>query len=59
MWVDDCAIFAESLSDANEVINALKETFGIKIIEVDTFLGIEISKNRETKSIFLHQEARQ
>lgn len=38
VWVDGGAIFAESLSDANEVISVLKERFEIKVSEVDTFV---------------------
>ena len=34
-----------------------KKTFEIKVSEVDTFVGMQISRNRENESIFLHQEA--
>ena len=50
VWVDDGAIFSNSLSDANEVISALKETFEIKVGEVDMLVGTQITRNRETRS---------
>ena len=50
VWVDHGAIFSNSLSDANEVISALKEIFEIKFGEVDMFVGTQITRNRETRS---------
>ena len=55
--MDDGIIFSQCIEDANEVISALKECFEVKVGELDIFVVIQISRNREKSSIFLHQVA--
>ena len=53
-WHD---IFAHCIEHENKVISALKKIFKIIIGEADMFVCIQITRDRENKSIFLHQEA--
>ena len=57
LFVDDGMIFAECLSDANQVILALKDSFEITVGSADTFVGIQIFRDRVNKTMTLHQEA--
>ena len=50
-------IFTECLSDANQVIFALKDSFEITIGSADTFVDIQISRDRGNKTMTIHQEA--
>ena len=52
LFVDDGMIFAQCKEDANEVISALKECFKVKVGEADTFVGMQISRDREKKVYF-------
>ena len=55
--VDDGMTFAHCIEHENKVISALKKIFKIIIGEADMFVCIQITRDRENKSIFLHQEA--
>ena len=57
IFVDDGMIFAHCIEHANRVISALKEKFEIVMGEADMFVGIQITRDRENRSIILHQEA--
>ena len=57
LFVDDGMIFAQWIENANEVISALKKCFEAQVGEADIFVGIQISRSRKKRSIFLHQQA--
>lgn len=42
---------------AYEVLNYLKQCFGVKFGEADVFVGMQISRNRKDRTIFLHRMA--
>ena len=57
LFVDDGMIFGKNVSDIEKVTSALMNEFDVKIGSADMFVGIQIERNRNTKTIFLHQEA--
>ena len=56
LFVDDGLVLSSSLNVLNFVINSLKKRFEITIYtEPSTFLGVQISRNRKSREIYLHQ----
>ena len=57
LFVDDGLIFGKCMSDIEHVLNALESEFEITVGDANVFVGIEIERDRNAKSIFLHQES--
>jgi hypothetical protein len=56
VYVDDLLLMSQSLSALNDLKDALKATFPMKDLgEVTTYLGMEITRNWDSKEIFLSQ----
>lgn len=55
VFVDDGLLMAESKDALNEVIKALKSSFEVTEGDTRTFVGIQIERDRENHSIFIHQ----
>lgn len=54
LCVDDGLLMAETKKALNEVIENLKHNFDINTCNSNTFVGIQIERDRENNSIFLH-----
>lgn len=57
LYVDDGLIFAKTSAELDYVIELLKSNFGITYGEVSTYVGLEISRNRQERTITLRQIA--
>jgi len=55
LYVDDGLIFAENTSSINKLLEYLTLHFKVKSVESHCFVGVEIVRDMEGKSIFLHQ----
>lgn len=56
LYVDDGMVFAETEEALNEVINVLRSAFDITTCNLNTFVGIQIERDKENHSIFIHQK---
>lgn len=57
LYVDDGLIFASSRETLNNIFNALREKFEITEGKTDVFVGMEIKRDREKRTIFIHQKS--
>lgn len=57
LYVDDGLIFASSQETLNKILDALREKFEITEGRAEIFVGMEIKRNREEKTIFIHQRS--
>lgn len=55
LFVDDGIIAAKSLKVLKSIRKTLSEQFEITIGDSSNFEGLEISRNREQKTMFIHQ----
>lgn len=55
LFVDDGLIISKNKSVLNVVLEKLKGEFEITISELNYFVGLEIKRNRDLKTIFIHQ----
>jgi hypothetical protein len=57
LYVDDIIMFSRNIKRIKEIIEGLKAKFGVtELGEPKYCLGIEIIRNRETKTLFLSQQ---
>jgi len=57
-YVDDMSIAAVSMTEILKLVQDLKATFKVKVIgELKKFLGFEISRDRQKRTVYLKQEA--
>lgn len=56
LYVDDGIIMASSRRLLNKVLNSLREKFKITEGNAETFVGMEIQRNREDRTILIHQK---
>lgn len=56
LYVDDGLLIAETKDALNKVLNALRENFKINDCKLSTFIDIQIERDKENHSIFLHQK---
>ena len=57
LFVDDGIIAAKSTDVIEKIISGLSKEFEITIGDCSCFVGMQISRDRETRSMFVHQEA--
>lgn len=57
LFVDDGIIAARSRKVIENMIEALSATFEITLGDASSFVGMQISRNRVAKSMFVHQQA--
>jgi len=55
IYVDDGLVLAEDADDINEVLNALKRAFDVKLVTGNTFVGLEIIATKT--GYFMHQKS--
>ena len=56
LYVDDMLIASNSKEKLEEIRNCLGKAFEMKdLVEPKSFLGITIKRNKEEKSLFIHQ----
>lgn len=56
LYVDDGLLMAQTKEALNEVIENLKNNFKIRECNSNTFVGIQINRDRTNYSITLHQK---
>ena len=54
IFVDHGIIICKCIKNIEIILSALKQQFKITFSQVDIFVGINIMRDRENKSIFLH-----
>lgn len=57
LYVDDGLLFAETKHSIDRLLGYLTKHFKVKTLDSSCFIGIEIKRNRDKKSVFLHQSA--
>lgn len=57
IYVDDGLIISDSKKIINYVLTEMKKIFEITISEANYFVGLEIIRDRQDKSIFVHQSS--
>lgn len=57
LFVDDGLVAAKSKSTLNDIANHLREAFEIKIGDSSSFVGMQIERNRDNKTLVIHQSA--
>lgn len=57
LFVDDGIIAAKSADVIEKIISELSKEFEITIGDCSSFVGMQISRDRESRSMFVHQEA--
>lgn len=57
LFVDDGIIASKSSKVIAEIVNTLSEAFEITLGDCRYFVGIQIERDREKKSMFIHQTA--
>ncbi|XP_036150283.1 uncharacterized protein LOC118648130 [Monomorium pharaonis] len=56
LYVDDGLVLAETMEALNKVLAVLRNYFEITVGHPSSFVGIQISRDRQNHSIFIHQE---
>lgn len=57
LFVDDGLIAAKNHSSLYKILDILKESFEITVGNTDTFVGLQIKRDRKEKKLLVHQEA--
>ena len=57
LYIDDGLVIGSSQKEIEKLLRALKEKFKITWEVANCYLGVEIARNREAKTILLHQTA--
>ena len=57
LFVDDGLIAAKSRESIDVIIAGLRDSFEITINDARTFVGLQIGRNRDRRSLFIHQRA--
>lgn len=55
LYVDDGILLAETKETLNVILEKLKKFFEVTICTSNTFIGLQIERNKENHSIFIHQ----
>ena len=56
IWVDDCLICSSDLKKLDSVVEYLSKNFGMTCGPVDCFVGIQITRDKSSRTIHLSQE---
>jgi len=57
MYVDDGLVAGKSITKINNLINEMKREFEITTSSINYYLGLEITRNRNQKTMLIHQSA--
>lgn len=57
LFVDNGLIASDSFRALESIVKALRNSFEITIGDGHFFVGVQIERNRENKTLFIHQEA--
>lgn len=57
LFVDDGLIASSSREASKIILNAISESFEIKVGDSCTFVGVQIMRNRERRTMFIHQKS--
>lgn len=57
LFVDDGLIAAKSRQALDSIVKSLKNAFEITLGDERTFVGVQIERDRENKTLFFHQGA--
>ena len=57
LFVDDRLIGCKCLKTVNAILSELNKEFDIKICNASSFVGLQICRSRESKSMYIHQSA--
>jgi hypothetical protein len=55
IYVDDGIIFSNKKHILNDILDHLKTVFQIRTLPADRFIGVDITRNRPERSIYLSQ----
>lgn len=57
IYVDDGLIFARDKAMISQLMDYLTKNLDVKVVDSACFIGVEIARDREKRSVFLHQSA--
>ncbi|KAK9719066.1 DDE superfamily endonuclease [Popillia japonica] len=57
LFVDDGLLVSRNRAKLNEILDELGNTFETKLFEAQLFCGMEIIRNREMRTLYVHQTA--
>lgn len=55
LFVDDGLLLGRNRTVLNDILESLGKEFNIKISDAQTFCGMEITRDRTSKSVYIHQ----
>lgn len=57
LFVDDGLLVSRNRAKLNEILDELGKTFEITVFEAQLFCGMEIIRNREMRTLYVHKTA--